>query len=309
VRTGEVAPNGDQDAQILAEAQARIFLLDKIYKQILQRGANPGEGDYNIIPGCGPKPTLLKPGAEKILAAFRLSSKIKEIITNELPGGHREITVITQVVAPDGTVIAEGGGTCSSMESKYRYIRSEPESTGVEVPRAYWDVRKENPLQAQELIGEGNSIRKIEGRWLICSGGVRVERLDVADVYNTILKMAKKRSLMDATLSGTGASSIFTQDIEDMVPQKGSAVQNEPTKEQEPSEPSPQASHQPPTEPGDTDKTDGGAMTMRHKIGDELGQEFWNLRRSNPRAALAMLPEKSTYQKIDGKWLVVRQEA
>jgi hypothetical protein len=37
------------------------------------------------------------------------------------------------------------------------------------------------------------------------------------DMYNTILKMAKKRSQADAVLTATGASDIFTQDIEDMV--------------------------------------------------------------------------------------------
>ena len=33
------------------------------------------------------------------------------------------------------------------------------------------------------------------------------------DQYNTILKMAKKRSGMDATLSGLGLSALFTQDL------------------------------------------------------------------------------------------------
>jgi hypothetical protein len=37
-----------------------------------------------------------------------------------------------------------------------------------------------------------------------------------ADVYNTVLKMAKKRAFVDATLNASGASDIFTQDIEDM---------------------------------------------------------------------------------------------
>ena len=37
------------------------------------------------------------------------------------------------------------------------------------------------------------------------------------DVYNTVLKMAKKRSQADAVLTATGASDIFTQDVEDLV--------------------------------------------------------------------------------------------
>lgn len=43
----------------------------------------------------------------------------------------------------------------------------------------------------------------------------RVENRDIADTYNTVLKMAKKRALVDATLTATGCSDMFTQDVED----------------------------------------------------------------------------------------------
>ena len=39
---------------------------------------------------------------------------------------------------------------------------------------------------------------------------------DLADQYNTVLKMSNKRSLVAAVLNVTAASDIFTQDIEDM---------------------------------------------------------------------------------------------
>ena len=41
----------------------------------------------------------------------------------------------------------------------------------------------------------------------------KIENEDIADVYNTVLKMAKKRAHIDATLTVTGAADIFTQDI------------------------------------------------------------------------------------------------
>ena len=44
----------------------------------------------------------------------------------------------------------------------------------------------------------------------------RYKNQDAANIANTILKMAKKRALVDATLSATRASGIFTQDLEDM---------------------------------------------------------------------------------------------
>lgn len=43
----------------------------------------------------------------------------------------------------------------------------------------------------------------------------RVDNADIADTYNTVLKMAKKRALVDATLTATGCSDMFTQDVED----------------------------------------------------------------------------------------------
>ena len=41
-------------------------------------------------------------------------------------------------------------------------------------------------------------------------------RTNCADVANTVLKIGKKRSLVDGILTVTGASDIFTQDIEDL---------------------------------------------------------------------------------------------
>lgn len=43
----------------------------------------------------------------------------------------------------------------------------------------------------------------------------RAENPDIADTYNTVLKMAKKRAQVDATLTVTGASDIFAPDPED----------------------------------------------------------------------------------------------
>ncbi len=45
---------------------------------------------------------------------------------------------------------------------------------------------------------------------------VRAENPDPADQYNTVLKMAKKRALVDAVLTATAASDCFAQDLEDL---------------------------------------------------------------------------------------------
>jgi hypothetical protein len=45
--------------------------------------------------------------------------------------------------------------------------------------------------------------------------GGKIENEDIADVYNTVLKIAKKRAHIDATLTVTGAADLFTQDLID----------------------------------------------------------------------------------------------
>lgn len=60
-------------------------------------------------------------------------------------------------------------------------------------------------------IGSCNSFEKKYKR-VAQDGGL-------ADLLNTIEKMAEKRSHIDATLRGTGLSDIYTQDVEDMPPE------------------------------------------------------------------------------------------
>jgi hypothetical protein len=61
-------------------------------------------------------------------------------------------------------------------------------------------------------VGSGTTMEK-KYRYRKDDGGRRIENEDIADVYNTVLKMAKKRSHIDATLTVTGAADIFTQDL------------------------------------------------------------------------------------------------
>lgn len=57
-----------------------------------------------------------------------------------------------------------------------------------------------------------SGMTEAEGVGSCNSGERRYARQNAADIDNTVLKMARKRGLVDAT----GASSLFTQDIEDM---------------------------------------------------------------------------------------------
>lgn len=56
-------------------------------------------------------------------------------------------------------------------------------------------------------------------------GRVKKENPDIADCYNTVLKMAKKRAQVDATLTVTGASDIFAPELDD--PEDAHATERE----------------------------------------------------------------------------------
>jgi len=211
----------EQNTDLVRREEGRLTISD-VRDQInaiqeLMRGAMQDGQHYGIIPGCGTKPSLLKPGAEKISMMFRL---IPEYIVErmDLPNGHREYQVTcTLRHGSSGNSAGQGVGSASTMEGKFRF-------------------RKANlvcPECGKETIIKG--VAEFGGGWLcfVKKGGCgtkwtdddnpftgvntdRVEHDNPADYYNTVLKMAKKRAHVDAVLTATAASDIFTQDVEDL---------------------------------------------------------------------------------------------
>lgn len=200
-------------AYTLAQVLGQVALIQQIMSAAMKEGEH-----YGRIPGCGDKPTLLKPGAEKLCLTFRMAPTY-DVNEVHLERGHREYRVTCELTAVlSGNKLGQGVGYCSSMESKYRFRQGAAEPTDKPVPRAYWDVRQDDPAKAQELIGgKGFSVKKVDGQgWMIAKGGEKVETDNPSDQFNTVLKMAKKRALVDAVLTATAASDIFTQDLEDI---------------------------------------------------------------------------------------------
>lgn len=185
--------------------------IQELIKEVMKEGEHFGK-----IPGCGDKLVLLKPGAEKLNLTFRLSPTYEKIIKTDLPNGHREYEIVcTLTHIPTGQILGQGLGLCTTMESKYRYRTGE----------------RKCPKCGKATIIKGK--QEYGGGWLcyIKKGGCgtkfadgdksiedqqigKVENLNPADEFNTVLKMAKKRAHVDAILTVTAASDIFTQDIE-----------------------------------------------------------------------------------------------
>ncbi len=182
------------------EIREQVNLIQSVMKGVMLQDTH-----YGVVPGCGDKPTLLKAGAEKLALTFRLDLETDFDIV-DLGNGHREYRAKTTAHSlHTGKRMGSGSGCASTQESKWRY---RAENTGAEVPKAFWDSR--DPV----LIGGSQfSTRKIDGKWFIMH---KVEHDNPADYYNTCMKMAEKRSKVACVLNVTGASDIFTQDIEDM---------------------------------------------------------------------------------------------
>lgn len=90
-------------------------------------------------------------------------------------------------------------------------------------------------------VGSGSTMEK-KYRYRKDDGGKKIENEDIADTYNTVLKMAKKRAQIDATLTVTGAADMFTQDL----------IENEDDQPKEPiKEPQAKKTEQAPQQDGD----------------------------------------------------------
>ena len=173
---------------------AEILEVQEQTRALIEQALKPGR-DYDTIPGTS-KPTLLKPGAERINAAFGCGTrytileaeidhdrhndfvkrtwewhpetrgkKVWSETEGQSTGLYRYVMMCELVHRESGVVIGQGVGSCSTMESKY-----------IDRPR---------------------------------------------DLENTILKMAKKRAFVDATLTTFGLSEQFTQDMEDGTGERG----------------------------------------------------------------------------------------
>lgn len=184
----------------IGDVKHQINLIQSLMKDVMKEDEH-----FGVIPGCGSKMVLLKAGAEKLSFVFRHTVKFN-ITTTNLDKGHKEYTVITEIKSRNGRYLGEGVGCCSTQESKYKYRWDDTEQ---DVPKEYWKSRD------QSLIGgDSYTVRKKENKWLVFQ---RIEHDNPADYYNTCLKIAKKRSMVDAEITVCAASDIFTQDLEEGV--------------------------------------------------------------------------------------------
>jgi len=223
VRESGLAPRGsyvtitsaDLKASLEQQIEQRQLLGEFISKVMV-----PGiDGDFGVIPGTKKK-TLLKPGAEKLIELFRCRPEyvIEEKIENWDNGLFYYLFRCRIVYRGTDETVAVGFGSSSTRESKHRWR----------------DSKRACPQCGAQAIITG---KKEYSGGFICfakKGGCgakfteddpaiteqkigRAENEDFADSINTVLKIAKKRALVDAAIALARCSDMFTQDMDDVV--------------------------------------------------------------------------------------------
>lgn len=169
---------------------ARRDKVQAVVAKLMKPGLHFGK-----IPGC-PKDTLFKPGAEMLLMTFRLSVRPIEIKDMSEPGIIR-YQVTLGAYSPDGGLAGTGIGEASSGEDKYAWRRA--------ICKEEFDATPADQKRTKYQKGMGGKVYTVDQI-----------RTNPADIANTVLKMGKKRALIDLTLTTLGVSDIFSQDIEDI---------------------------------------------------------------------------------------------
>jgi len=147
--------------------------------QEVMRGVMKEGTHFGTIPGT-PKPSLWKAGAEVLCMTFRLAPLLESRVTVDDP----EVEWAYTSTKRDGSIVC---GTCVG----------------------FFEVEATCIVQGPS----GEVLSRCSAR---CNNReVKYRTLSVFDIRNTILKMAEKRAFVSAVLMATGASDIFTQDIED----------------------------------------------------------------------------------------------
>ncbi|HHW31620.1 MAG TPA: hypothetical protein GXX20_08110 [Clostridiaceae bacterium] len=176
------------DIQNIPAIMQKINAMQAIVQKTLRK-----DHDYGVIPGTN-KPTLLKPGAEKILLMFGLTSEYELLDKIEDFGRGFFSYSVKCLLTKNGKKITEGVGHCNTYESRYR-----------------WRWVRENDVP--ENMNKDDLISRTD------RFGRRIFKIINDDPYtlaNTVLKMAKKRAQIDAVLTVASLSEVFTQDLEDM---------------------------------------------------------------------------------------------
>lgn len=198
------------------EALDRYNTMKAFIASVMREGT-----DFDTIPGTN-KPTLHKPGAEKLCSLFGLT--VRFVITEKTEdwtgkdhNGEAFFYYAYRCLLWRGdALVAESDGSCNSWEKKYRWRN---------LDRICPNCNEAAIIKGKKEYGGGWLCWKNKGG---CGAKYqendpaiteqvtgKIPNPDIADLVNTVQKMAQKRAFVGTTLIACNASEYFTQDLED----------------------------------------------------------------------------------------------
>lgn len=194
-----------------AELVARLDTIKEAMSTAMVAGT-----DYGVIPGTNSKPSLLKPGAEKLAVLFQLDVQYPKV-EKEWAADHLTVSVDAVVYHQlTGIRMGAGEGLCSTREKKYAKRKAQRACPECGVPAIIKGKAEYGGgwVCFKKRDGCGAKFPDDDERIVGQEVG-EIENPDLADTWNTVVKIAKKRAYVDAILAATAASAVFTQDAED----------------------------------------------------------------------------------------------
>ena len=246
-------------SQAMEQAQKNIQAIHQYVKENFKEGVDFG----SPFPGSD-RPSLLKPGAEKFNLLFNARPQYEVVRrVEDRDSGYCFYHIKCFLVnKANGAIIGEGDGSSNAYEGKYRWRNAERVCPSCKTS-AIIKGRKEYGsgwLCWSKKGGCGTKFQDNDSQIVDQAAG-RIENPDLADVWNTVLKIASKRAHVAATLSTGGVSGLFTQDGEDSGPgltgdyegvsDQGKAPQGTAPQQQAPRQTAPPS----PPDPSPTDRT------------------------------------------------------
>jgi len=278
----------DIEPRVLSAVEMRnqVQAIQQVMEAVMKPGVH-----YGVIPGTSKrdedgkeltKPTLYKAGAEKILMTFRLGvdPEVQDLSTDDEARFRVKVKVFSIL---DGRLIGYGIGEASSNETKYKW-------------RKAWGGEFEEADPSRRKVKYYNN-----------GGSVKQVRQEIADVANTVLKMAKKRAQTDGVLTATAASDVFDQDLEDMetLPEEdgGETPAGKPHVSQPKAKPEPAKAAPAKSEPAKASESKDQDMIAQVKAQlAEMGEPADGARRLKANEIMAQSGISSVVDYVQAEW-------
>jgi hypothetical protein len=194
------------------QVQAGLKAIHDVMRDCMKDGQ-----DFGKVPGCGEKPGLFQPGAQKLSMMFQLNPEVREEVVTDYPNNHRGYRLIVRVT--NGGKFADGVGERSTLESKFRY-RTQNKKCPVCGAEAVLKSKKQGEgwfcWTKKGGCGLQFAVGSPDEKKILDQPIGKVEHDNPPDFWNTVRKMAFKCAFVHAIINATNTSELWSQDLEDL---------------------------------------------------------------------------------------------